>query len=97
LERFCQTDIRPKLWHNHTFGCPVYALKDQLQGGKAKPKWNKRAWLRINLGPSPRHASSVNLVLKLATGLFSPQFHVQFDDFFETVRPSAGNERTFSQ
>ena len=97
LERFCRSEIRPKLRHNHTFGCPVYALHDQLQGGKGLPKWNPRARLGINLGTSPRHASSVNLVLKLDTGLVSPQFHVQFDDFFETVRPSAGNERTFSQ
>jgi hypothetical protein len=49
------------------------------------------------LGPSPWHASSVNLVLKLDTGLVSPQFHVQYDDFFETVRPLAGNPPTFSQ
>jgi hypothetical protein len=39
----------------------------------------------------------VNLVLKLDTGLASPQFHVQYDDFFETVCPSAGNPPTFSQ
>jgi hypothetical protein len=26
-----------------------------------------------------------------------PQFHIQFDDFFETVRPSAGNKCTFLQ
>jgi hypothetical protein len=51
----------------------------------------------MNLGTSPRHASSVTLVLSLETGLVSPQYHVQYDDFFETVRPSAGNEHTFSQ
>ena len=97
LERFCRSEVRPKLRHNHTFGCPVYSLHDKLQGGKGLPKWNPRARLGINLGTSPRHASSVNLVLKLDTGLASPQFHVQCDDFFETVRPSAGNPRTFSQ
>ena len=97
LERFCRTEVRPKLRHNHTFGCPVFALNPRLQDGKAIHKWNPRARLGINLGPSPRHARSVNLVLKLDTGLVSPQFHVQYDDFFETVRPSSGNERTFSQ
>ncbi len=97
LEWFCRTDIHPKLWHNHTFSCPVYALQDQLQGGKAIPKWNKWAKLRMNLGPSPWHASSVNLVLKLDAGLVSPQFHIQLDDFFKTVRPSTGNEHSFSQ
>jgi hypothetical protein len=87
----------PKLQHNHTFGCPVYALQDQLQGGRAMPKCNKWAWLGINLGPSPWYASSVNLVLKLDARLVLLQFHVQFNDSFETVRPSASNECTFLQ
>jgi hypothetical protein len=53
LERFCRTKVRPKLRHNHTFGCPVFALNSRLQDGKAVPKWNPRARLGINLGPSP--------------------------------------------
>jgi hypothetical protein len=97
LEQFCHTDICLKLQHNHTFSCPVYALQDQLQGWKAMPKWNKQAWLGINLGPLPQHASLVNLVLKLDTGLVLLQFHVQFDDSFETVRPCTVNKCTFSQ
>lgn len=32
------------------------------------------------------HAQSVALVLSLTTGLVSPQFHVAFDDHFETVQ-----------
>jgi hypothetical protein len=36
-------------------------------------------------------------VLKLDTGLVLPQFHIQFDHFFETVRPSTSNKCTFSQ
>ena len=97
LERFCGANVSPKLRHNHTFGCPVYALDNRLQASGRIPKWNKRARLGINLGTSPRHASSVTLVLNMDTGLVSPQFHLQYDDFFETVRPSAGNEPTFSQ
>jgi hypothetical protein len=97
LERFCRTHVSPKLRHNHTFGCPVYALDNRLQANGRIPKWNPRARLGINLGTSPRHASSVTLVLNLDTGLVSPQYHLQYDDFFETVRPSAGNEGTFSQ
>ena len=34
---------------------------------------------------SPQHAQSVGLVLSLTTGLFSPQFHLSFDDLFETT------------
>ena len=97
IERFSGTNVSPKLRHNHTFGCPVYALDNRLQANGRIPKWNKRARLGINIGTSPRHASSVTLVLNMDTGLVSPQFHLQYDDFFETVRPSAGNETTFSQ
>ena len=32
----------------------------------------------------------------MKTGHVSPQFHVVFDDFFETLRPSAGNPRPVS-
>ena len=37
------------------------------------------------LGPLPNHARSVVLILNPCTGHVSPQFHVKFDDFFETV------------
>ena len=42
----------------------------------------------IYLGQSPFHARLVALVLSVTTGRVSPQFHVQFDDFFETTRHS---------
>jgi hypothetical protein len=48
-----------------------------------------RGWLDIQylaLGSSPSHARNVYLVLNLHTGCVSPQYHCQFDDFFETVR-----------
>jgi hypothetical protein len=91
IERFAKVNVAPKLTTHHTFGCPVYAWKDKTK------KWDPKAQLGINLGPSPRHAGTVSLVLNLQTGNMSPQFHVQYDDFFETVRPSSGNPTTFSQ
>jgi Reverse transcriptase (RNA-dependent DNA polymerase) len=45
----------------------------------------------IKSNHSPRHASSISLILNINTGLVSPQFHVSHDDFFKTVRPSTGN------
>ena len=96
LERFASTTVSPRLKANHTFGCPIYALHNRLQSDGRIPKWNSRARLGVYLGPSPRHASSVSLVLNLNTGLVSPQFHVQHDDFFETVRPTAGHGLTSS-
>ena len=37
------------------------------------------------MGHSPYHAGTVALVLNVATGLVSPQYHVVFDDKFSTV------------
>jgi hypothetical protein len=96
IERFSRVEVGPHLKENHRFGCPVYALNNRLQSGNRTPKWDPRARLGIYLGPSPRHASSVSLVLSLETGLVSPQYHVRHDDFFETVRPSSQNPSTLS-
>ena len=41
--------------------------------------------MALHLGLSPKHASTVPLVLNLSTGNISPQFHVVFDDWFTTV------------
>ena len=40
----------------------------------------------IYLGPSQTHASNVALILNAETGLTSPQFHIQFDERFETIK-----------
>jgi Reverse transcriptase (RNA-dependent DNA polymerase) len=77
--------------HSHTFGCPVYVLDGKLQTGKRIPKWDDRSRIGLFLGWSPRHSRKVALVLNLATRHVSPQFHVVFDDLFETLGPSAGN------
>ncbi|KAG7339612.1 reverse transcriptase RNA-dependent DNA polymerase [Nitzschia inconspicua] len=69
----------------HTFGCPVYVLESDLQDGKKINKWDGRARLGVNLGPSPVHATNVSLVLNLETGHVSPQYHIVHDDTFETL------------
>jgi hypothetical protein len=96
FERFSGVEVAPNLKSNHTFGCPVYALNSRLASRKSIPKWNPRARVGLYIGPSPRHARSVSSVLSLDTGLVSPQFHVQHDDFFETVGPKAGNQAVSS-
>jgi hypothetical protein len=40
------------------------------------------------MGPSPKHASTVPLVLNIKTGSITPQFHVVFDDWYATVATS---------
>jgi len=69
----------------HVFGCPVYVLDATLQDGHKIPKWAPRARLGIFLGFSTLHSSQVPIVMNVDTGKISPQFHVIFDDKFETV------------
>ena len=64
---------------------PGIFLNNALQAGKGIPKWFRRARMGVYLGRSPLHARSVALVLNIKTGIVSPQFHVAFDDMFETV------------
>jgi histone deacetylase 1/2 len=91
MHLFSKTDVSPSKRHFHPFACPVYVLDSALQQGKgySKRKWTERARVGLFLGPSPQHARSVHLVLNLETGLVSPQFHVSFDDHFETTRKGA--------
>jgi hypothetical protein len=86
LERFSGVNVGSRMKENHTFGCPVFALQNDLAAGNAIPKWAPRARLGLNLGPSPHHARNINLVLNLSTGLVSPQYHCRYDDFFETCK-----------
>ena len=88
IERFTGVPVRPKLRHYHAFVCPTYVLDNSLQSGQGAPKWKQRARLGIYLGPSPSHARTEALILNPRTGHVSPQFHVKFDDFFETVGDS---------
>ena len=82
-EIFSSVQIQPRLKYYHTFGCPAYVLRSTNVAEKGK--WEPRAHVGIYLGSSPRHARSVHLILNPLTGLVSPQFHVKFDDLFQTV------------
>ena len=69
----------------------MYILDNNLQAGMKISKWQTRARVGLYLGHSPMHAKTVALVLNLTTGLVSPQFHIKYDDFFETVNKSEFN------
>jgi hypothetical protein len=69
----------------HVFGCPVYVLDADLQNSKSIPKWDSRSYQGMFVGYSPDHSSLVPMVLNLATGHISPQYHVVLDDSFHTV------------
>ena len=62
-----------------------FMFAPHLQDGKKIPKWDSRAQQGIFLGFSPRHLSSVPLILNPRTQHISPQFHVIFDNSFSTV------------
>jgi hypothetical protein len=83
--------------HFHAFGCPVYVLTERMQQGGKGSKWEERARIGLHLGTSPIHSRNISLVLNLRTGLVSPQFHVKFDDLFETVSPSSKLEILWQQ
>ena len=67
------------------WGCPTYTLKCHLQNGHKLPKWEPHAWCGIFLGISKQHSSKAPQVLHLSTGAISLQYHVVFDDYFQTV------------
>ena len=82
----------PKARYHHTFGCPAYILHQDLQGSKKINKWIERERVGINLGPSPKHESTVSLILNQFTGFVSPQFHVKHYDLFKTVTDGPTND-----
>jgi hypothetical protein len=77
----------------HTWGCPTYVLDPRLHesGGKA-PKWQPRSRRAQFVGMSPVHAETVGLVRNLTTGYITPQYHLVYDDWFETVHSPADVE-----
>jgi hypothetical protein len=68
-----------------TWGCPTYVLDPTLQDGKKIPKWKPRSRRGQFLGISKSHATSIGLVRNLRTGFVSPQFHVIYDELFQTI------------
>ena len=96
-EVFSNSKVMPNPMSWKTFGCPVYVLDNALQNaGGIRHKWKHRSRVGIYLGRSPLHAATVALVLNLTTGRASPQFHVQFDPTFQTVKRSFGGKSPLS-
>ena len=75
------------------FGCPAFVLSKEMQDGKATHKFSKtRSYMGIFVGLSPAHAGSVPLIFNPSTKLVSPQYHVIFDEGFETAASSNTEE-----
>ena len=64
IKIFTKAEVAPKLIHNHTFGCPVFVLKNLLDINtqfKLKPQTQ----LYVNQGTYPQYLLTINLVLIL--------------------------------
>jgi hypothetical protein len=57
-----------------------------MQEGASPPKWTKRTTQKFYVGHLHHYSKSVPMVWDLKTKLVSPQFHVMFDDNFDTVQ-----------
>ena len=69
----------------HVWGYPAYELEAKLQDGNKLSKWSRRTRKGQFLGFSRQHSSLVAMVHNLHTGSASPQYHIVFNDRFETV------------
>ena len=67
-------------------------LDPKLQDGKKIPKWHARARRGQFLGMSIAHSSTVGPIRNLRTQRVSPQFHVVYDELFETIANLCDNE-----
>ena len=71
---FTKTKWEQKKLHDlHVWGCPVYVLDSRIHGGIKVPRWSPRSIRSVNLGFSPKHATTVPLVLHPLTGHITPQ------------------------
>ena len=76
----------------HVWGCPILVLESRLQDDHKIPKWDQRSWLGKFLGFSDEHSILVANFCNLRTGYISPQYHLVFDDLFETTVCTGDND-----
>ena len=60
-------------------------LTAKSQDNNSMPLWDEYIRVGAYLVRSKNHTSNVTLTVNSQTGHISPQFHVAFDDDFETV------------
>ena len=80
-----QKDPKWDITDFRVFRCPIYVLDRKLQVGKSYEKKADRSHQCIYVGPPPQHTGNVPLCFNPDTRNLSPQFHVVFDEHFETV------------
>jgi len=79
------------LSHAHTWGSLAYVLSPRLREGGHVSKWELRSKRGKFAGYSPLQASNVGMIRNLNRGYVSPQFHVMYNNFFETMHSDKGS------
>jgi hypothetical protein len=75
----------------HPLLCPVYVLDIRMQECTSHPKWKKCTTQKVYTGHLYHYSKYVPMVWNPKTKLVSPQFHIMFDDNFDTVKPPDPN------
>jgi len=89
IEEFTNSLAPLHLVDLHTWGCLVYVLDKRLQDGNhPQSKWDCQSWLGVYMGHSMIHSGNVISVYNPLTGHTTPQFHIVFDDLFQTIAPN---------
>jgi hypothetical protein len=70
----------------HPLFCPVYILDRRMQEGTSPPKWTKLTAQKVYIGHLHHYSKRLPMVWDPKAKLVSPQFHVMFDDNFDTVQ-----------
>ena len=76
----------------HVRGCTVFLPEAKLQDYQKLPNWNQWSWLGKFNGFSDEHFTLVVNVRNLRTGYISHQYHLVFDDLFETTVLTEDND-----
>ena len=74
-----------KLHNLHVWDCPASVLDKKISDGHKLPRWSPRSARCVYMGMSPKHLSVAVRVLNLDTRKITTQYHVIFDDWFQTV------------
>ena len=72
--------------------CPAYILDAWLQDGKILPKWDPKRRRGQYLGKLTSHASLVGIIRNLNSGYISPQFHIIYNNIFQTAMGGYEND-----
>ncbi len=72
--------LRTKVW-----GCPSFVLDPILQDGKKLPKFSRRTRVGQFMGFSENHSTLVGQIRNLKSGSITNQYHVVYDEKFESV------------